>query len=350
MNICFALLLLLRALSTLLLSVVITGGIVQARSATEDLASNESSGLQVTELTLSEKNVKVGEVILLKATIVNCADYAIHNLRITVSSTTSSIEVVSASHIAPITILDKGEAVNFEAELKIQKSGKFKVGVVAMAENAFLPPSGIEIEVVPESPAASSNVNLFAILGPILAMTGVLSYGLLRKKRYRLIWQGACSSIRWAGSGLNLHPKEILLALGVFVALCFVFFIPYAFSAGGLYESSEWIVRVYFPLRIVIPVTILVWYGLQRHNYWLAFLVGSCPLFVLALTELSWKPFQVILVEDIYYGVALGLFGLSGGLYRHQRWLAVCTAIVGMAMFLGGGAAEGILRYVRDFL
>jgi hypothetical protein len=107
---------------------------------------------------------------------------------------------------------------------------------------------------------------------------------------------------------------------------------------------------VYYPLRVLLPPIIVGWYSYKVPNALLASSIGFVPLFLLALSELSWKSFLAVLREDFYFAFALILLGIGiGPLLRKVHKYGLFIALMGIILWIGG-VINGIFRYIDIFL
>ncbi len=162
------------------------------------------------------------------------------------------------------------------------------------------------------------------------------------------------NTLRTCTQGVDLlrrYPRQSLIA---FISLLLIFFIPYTFDFIVRLSSSPGTIRiiilVYYPLRVLLPPIIVGWYSYKVPNALLASSIGFVPLFLLALSELSWKSFLAVLREDFYFAFALILLGIGiGPLLRKVHKYGLFIALMGIILWIGG-VINGIFRYIDIFL
>jgi len=78
-------------------------------------------------------------------------------------------------------------------------------------------------------------------------------------------------------------------------------------------------------------------------------MIGFLPLFILATTELSWKPFEAVIREDIYIGILWGLLGMGIALLRRHPKIGMAILLVGFILYLSA-MREGLMFYIQAIL
>jgi len=282
--------------------------------------------MEIVDLNLSSSEVRVGEMVEVRAELANVGQVPLENVFVTAASTTEDMEVITTSG-REFELIEPGQEITFTAEVRLLSPGQHQLGILVTSKDFGLEPQGLPIRVIGEAQVPLRS----RVPWNLLVVSGLL---------FLLVFPPVVG--RWRGlySDPDICPAAAIFLTLLVLHLPLSWFLPRWPSE----EQMRLLFLFYYPLRILVPPLIIL---LGRRWVKPAVLpyVALAPFLLLALFELPRLSPSAVFSEYLLLGGILALMGVGAGLWPRRREWGLFLVLLG-GIFWAGAYREAILGSV----